>query len=79
MYQKNIEEALKATNPIDALRLWILELNSIGSQKQEIYNILYDYSLQLMKDNRENEAELLEDVMDMITGWYVGKNLDLKR
>ena len=76
-YKEDIEHALKTDNPIDALCAFVLQLNNQRIKKEEIYDLLLQYSLSLSRDNRAREAELLEDVMDRVSGWYVGKNLNL--
>ena len=78
MFQKEIERALKTTDPIEALRQFVLDLNQKGYDKGGIYDILYTYSLKLAEEEREVDSEILEDVMDMVTGWFVGRNLDLR-
>lgn len=69
--------ALKTKDPIEALRRFVLVLNHNGLDKEAIYNILYSYSIELAQAERNSDSEILEDVMDMVTGWYVGRNLEL--
>jgi hypothetical protein len=75
--QKEIEISLKTTDPVEALRCFALDLKLKGNNKEEIYNVLYTYSLDLTENGRSTDAEILEDVLDMITGWFVGRNLNL--
>ncbi len=78
MYKTEIEKALKSKQPIDELRILSLKLNKEGYNSQEIYNILYEYDLELIKEGRQDDSYVLEDVMDMVTGYYSGYNLNLE-
>jgi hypothetical protein len=77
MFKNDIEKALRVEDSIKALRDFVIGLNFKGLNKDEIYSIFYDCSLEFIEEGRESEAELLEVVMDMITGWYLGENLNL--
>ena len=74
-YRKEIEIALKNSNPTEDLRNIAVNLNEKGVEKEEIYSIFYGCSLELYEEERDVDAELLEDIMDMVTGWYVGRNI----
>lgn len=77
-YKKEIEKAINSNNPIESLKEFVLLLNGKGLSKNEIYNELYLYFLYCKEHNKEEEENILGDVLDMITGWYLGKNLDLQ-
>jgi hypothetical protein len=75
---QDIERALTEVAPIDALRELAIELNNRGVEKGEILREFYAYSKRSDDLGRNAEANYLEDVLDMMTGYYVGRNLDLK-
>lgn len=77
-YQKEIEKAINSNNPIESLKEFVLLLNEQGLSKDNIYNILYKYFLYYQEDNKEEEENILGDVLDMLSGWYSGKNLNLQ-
>lgn len=76
-YQKEIEKAIQSDNPIESLRCFVILLNQKGLSKDEIYNILYQYFLYCQEYGKEKEEDILGDILDMITGWYSGRNLEL--
>lgn len=51
-----------------------MQLYIKGFSKEEIYEIFLNCTTSTMEPHKDN----LEDVMDMITGWYVGKNIDFE-
>lgn len=77
LYKNNLKIFLSSKEPLDSLRQYAIDLNKEGLNKEEVYNIFYDYYLELQENNDEIKANILGDVMDMITGWYVGRNIDL--
>ncbi len=77
-YKKEIEKAINSNNPIESLKEFVLLLNRKGLSKNEIYNELNLYFLYCQEHNKDEEENILGDVLDMITGWYLGKNLDLQ-
>jgi hypothetical protein len=76
-YQEKIEKTIKSDNPIESLREFVISLNQKGLSKDDIYDILYQYFLYCQEFDKEEEENILGDVLDMITGWYSGKNLNL--
>ncbi|PHR26327.1 MAG: hypothetical protein COA38_15190 [Fluviicola sp.] len=76
MHRVKLEEALKTKDQIESIRSYVLVLKQRGLKSQEIYDILHVISLELMEEDREEEAEIIEDVMDMVTGWYVCRNIE---
>lgn len=76
-FTSQIETYLKSTDPTEALRNYVLELNKSGISKEELYKIFHLHSIKLYDVGRKDDSALLEDIMDMMTGWYSGKNLDL--
>lgn len=77
-HKQRIEQALSGNDSIGELRACVLELKDRQVSQQKIYDIFYTQSLHLQEANRKEESEQLEDVMDMITGWYLGKNIDFE-
>jgi hypothetical protein len=80
MYREDISKALESNNSIESLRSFAVDLNKKGMNQKEIYSIFYKYyvDLQEMNQNAQEKEDILGDAMDMITGWFVGKNLNLK-
>lgn len=76
--QAQIEEILQKQDPIDALRQFVIKLNTDGISKEEILREFSELHSVLQKNNRERDADIVGDVIDMITGWYKGKDLELK-
>lgn len=77
-HEPELEAALSAADPETALRQLALRLaRDQGLKKQEVYGVFHAFSLKLAHAGRDEEAARVQDVMDMITGWYVGQNLDL--
>lgn len=77
MYEKELNDALNTKYPVKSLRDFAIVLNDKGLNQQEIYNVFYAYYLKLEEENEYEYVDILGDVMDMISGWYVGKNLNL--
>lgn len=72
-----IEQALSQICPIEALRNLVLDLNKNGIKKEDILSEFYQFDEYLRKEERDNDVDILEDVIDMMTGYYTGRNLDL--
>ncbi|MBN3750703.1 hypothetical protein G3N96_35610 [Burkholderia sp. Se-20373] len=73
-----IEVALSQYSPEESLRQLVINLNDAGVGKLEILKEFNEVDQMLRSVDRDGDADILEDVIDMITGYYVGKNLDLK-
>jgi len=78
MHHNKITKALESKNPIESLREIVFRLNKEGLNKDEIYNIFLKHYTKLQEDKGNEYVDILGDVLDMICGWYVGKNIDLK-
>ena len=76
-YRDRIEQALASPAPIDALRGLVSEFSAQGMRRSEIYRTLFEVYKDLQDSCRQADGDTLGDVMDMITGNYVGRNLDL--
>lgn len=73
--KRNIEDLLYEANSVKKLREYALQLYTKGFSKEEIYQIFLNCTTSTMEQTHRDN---LEDVMDMITGWYVGKNIDFR-
>lgn len=69
---------LHSSNPIEDLKNLALDLNRNGASKKEIYKDFYQTFLIYQSEGKETEANMLGDLLDMVSGWYNGFNLDLK-
>ncbi|AZC32364.1 hypothetical protein C4K38_4413 [Pseudomonas chlororaphis subsp. piscium] len=56
----------------------IVSFNNDGVSKEEILQMLHAVDGKLRGQSRDSEADILEDMIDMVSGYYVGRNLDLK-
>ena len=57
-----------------ALREIAMDLSQQGYGRQAIYDRVLAFDFQLQEQGRRVEQDLLEDAMDRLTGWYVGRN-----
>ena len=73
-----ISKALKSKNPTLRLRMIVKALNAKGIPKEEIIQNFYQYMNSLSEQDNEKEIAILGDILDMMTDWYVGQNLDIK-
>ncbi|VWB09741.1 hypothetical protein BLA6993_00279 [Burkholderia lata] len=73
-----IEVALSQSSPEESLRQLVINLNDAGVGKLKILREFNEVDQMLRSVGRDEDADILEDVIDMMTGYYVGKNLDLK-
>ena len=73
--QKHIETILITENAIEQLQSVALSLKKKGLSVQEIYNEFLKIHTNM--NDLDEAKDLLGDFMDMITGYYVGKNIDL--
>lgn len=73
-----IETALAQAAPIEALRQLAIDLNNDGIGKAEILDAFQTFDLALKDQDMDQASDYLEEVIDMLTGHYLGRNLDLK-
>jgi hypothetical protein len=76
-HQEQIERALASSSPVEGLRAYAMDLSSQGLHRSEITKIFKDYYKILQDTNRQKDEDILGDVLDMLTGWYSGRNLEL--
>ena len=56
-----------------------MQLYTKGFSKEEIYQIFLKSDIELQNDKTEElYIDTLEDVMDMIVGWYPSRNIDFE-
>lgn len=77
VYQTELEDALASANPVNELREFAQRLNKKGLKRQEIYDTFYKLYQKYQEEAKDDKADVLGDVMDMITGYYVPFTLDL--
>jgi hypothetical protein len=66
----DLEDLLASENPRDALRAVIeRELQDNDVDRDRIYDALDDVRLRLSAAGREEDADVLADVMDCMVGW----------
>lgn len=70
-YQGRFEEALRATDPVEALRLVVEDLVRRGQSKEQVRESLSRFldQLQNSKERREADADAVMDVLDFVEGW----------
>ena len=71
------EEALASGDPVEELRRYAVELSQQNLKRAAIYDLFNDFYKSLQDAGRAGDEDTLGDVMDMISGYYVGRNLDL--
>jgi hypothetical protein len=71
-----LEAALHSGDPRQALREIVLELAAAGMQRAAAYEMFADFYGQLREQGRQNDEDLVGDVMDMITGGFAPFNID---
>jgi hypothetical protein len=71
------EIALKASDPIEALKTYAQELSIKGLKRKEVYNRFLDFYVILQNSNSQTDEIILGDVMDMIANTFSPFNLDL--
>ena len=62
---------------MEKLRNFALQLYAEGFSEKEIYQIYLESDVELQNDGTEEHLiETLEEVMDMMVGWYPSGNID---
>ncbi len=76
-YEKLIEKALNSEEVLESLREVALLMHKNGVEKKEIYDTFHNYYLKGDEKKQETTPyEHIYDILDMLTGWYVGRNFD---
>jgi hypothetical protein len=68
-FADEFERALRADDPVAALRSLALSFADRGYKRQEVYNLFLPFYKFLQREDRGHDEDLLGDVMDMITGF----------
>ena len=72
-----IKRLLFGQNAVEKLRNFALQLYAEGFSEKEIYQIYLESDVELQNDGTdEHLIETLEEVMDMMVGWYPCRNID---
>jgi hypothetical protein len=69
MIDPRIEQALRSSAPLHALRNLALRLLADGQTREAILDLFERARQQLRQTNRETEEDAVMDVMDFLVGW----------
>jgi len=64
-----LEEALRSDNPYEELRKLLKTMVAQGYERKKLIQELTDFALELRAANRENDEDLIFDMLDFLTGW----------
>ncbi len=68
-FRESVEAALRSARPLDKLRLVAQEFLSIGTPREQVFDLFDHTRLELRKAGREADEDAVADVMDFIDGW----------
>lgn len=75
--KEKIKRLLFEQDAVEKLRNFALWLYAEGFSEKEIYQIYLESDIELQNDGTEEHLiETLEEVMDMMVGWYPCRNID---
>ena len=75
--KEKIKRLLFGQDAVEKLRNFALQLYAEGFSEKEIYQIYLESDVELQNDGTdEHLIETLEEVMDMMVGWYPCRNID---
>ena len=75
--KEKIKRLLFEQDAVEKLRNFALWLYAEGFSEKEIYQIYLESDVELQNDGTEEHLiETLEEVMDMMVGWYPSRNID---
>ena len=75
--KEKIKRLLFEQDAVEKLRNFALQLYAEGFSEKEIYQIYLESDVELQNDwTDEHLIETLEEVMDMMVGWYPCRNID---
>jgi hypothetical protein len=66
---KSLQAALETSEPVINFRLSVLKLLDENYERSEIYDVLQVLALSLRKKNKEEQEDIVLDVMDFLVGW----------
>ena len=75
--KEKIKRLLFEQDAVEKLRNFALWLYAEGFSEKEIYQIYLESDIELQNDGTEEHLiETLDEVMDMMVGWYPCRNID---
>ena len=75
--KEKIKQLLFELDAVEKLRNFALQLYAEGFSEKEIYQMYLESDVELQNDGTEELLiETLEEVMDMMVGWYPCRNID---
>ena len=75
--KEKLKRLLFEQEAVEKLRNFALWLYAEGFSEKEIYQIYLESDVELQNDGTdEHLIETVEDVMDMMVGWYPSRNID---
>ena len=75
--KEKIKRFLFGQDAVEKLRNFALQLYTEGFSEKEIYRIYLESDVELQNNGTEEHLiETLEQVMDMMVGWYPCRNID---
>ena len=75
--KEKIKRLLFGQDAVEKLRNFALQLYAEGFSEKEIYQIYLERDVELQNNGTEEHLiETLEEVMDMMVGWYPCRNID---
>lgn len=66
---QSLENALQAENPFAELRNYLQRLVHAGYDREKLVRDLLDFSYQLRAENRDDDDDLILEMVDFLTGW----------
>ena len=75
--KEKIKQLLFEQDAVEKLRNFALQLYAEGFSEKEIYQTFLESDVELQNDGiDEHLIDALEEVMDMMVGWYPSGNID---
>lgn len=74
-----LKQAIYSNEPIENLRRIVMDLKEQGFEKKQIYDTFYNFYELFSQDGLWVESDLISDILDMLTGNYVGRNFEFDR
>ena len=75
--KEKIKRLLFELDAVEKLRNFALQLYAEGFSEKEIYQIYLESDVELQNNGADGHLiETLEEVMDMMVGWYPCRNID---
>ncbi|WP_147362953.1 hypothetical protein [Capnocytophaga canis] len=71
----DIKNALDSEKPIEKLTIIAKKMYKKGLNSKQIYDIFLRYDISI--GDNSDKKDILEDFMDMITNWYIGRDINL--